>query len=79
MAVTFKKKVARAHRGHTRAKAPTISLTQPGRLRVSHILALLGVSHSTLYAGLKSGRYPEPDGYDGHMPFWKTGTIRKFI
>jgi len=62
--------------GHTRAKAPIISLDQPGRLRVAHLLSLLSVSHSTLYAGIKSGRYPKPDGIDGKIPFWWTSTVR---
>lgn len=65
--------------GHTRAKAPTISLDQPGRLRVAHLLSLLAVSHSTLYAGIKSGRYPKPDGMDGKIPYWWTSTIRPLL
>lgn len=65
--------------GHTRPQAPTIRLDQPGRLRVCHTLALFGISHSTLYAGLKTGRYPSPDGRDGTMPFWNTETIRRFL
>jgi len=64
--------------GHTRAVAPTISLDQPGRLRVAHVLALLSVSHSTLYAGMRRDRYPKPDGYDGNLPYWTTQTIREF-
>ena len=62
--------------GHTKAVAPTISLDQPGRLRVAHVLSIYGISHSTLYAGLKRKRYPKPDGYDGVMPYWMTSTIR---
>jgi len=65
--------------GHTRAKAPIISLDQPGRLRVAHLLSLLSVSHTTLYAGLKSGRYPKPDGRDGNMPFWFTATVKPLV
>lgn len=65
--------------GHTKPLPPTIALDQPGRLRVANVMALLGVSHSTLYAGLKSGRYPAPDGYDGPMPYWLTATIRDFL
>ena len=65
--------------GHTRPKAPIISLDQPGRLRVAHLLSLLSVSHSTLYAGIKSGRYPKPDGIDGKIPFWNTSTIRLLL
>lgn len=65
--------------GHTRPRQPAISLDQPGRLRVSNLLAILNISHSTLYAGLKSGRYPSPDGQDGSFPFWRTSTIRVFL
>lgn len=65
--------------GHTRARRPEISLEEPGRLRVAHLLALLGISHSTLYAGLKSGRYPPFDGRDGGIPYWRTSTVRTFL
>lgn len=65
--------------GHTRAKAPLVNLSEPGRLRVAHLLALLGVSHSTFYSGTKSGRYPKPDGKDGNFPYWKTSTIKRFL
>ena len=65
--------------GHTKAAAPTIPIDQPGRLRVAHVMSILGVSHSTLYAGIKSGRYPAPDGFDGRMPFWNTETIKNFL
>ena len=65
--------------GHTRAKAPLISLSEPGRLRVANVMALLGVSHSTFYAGLKTGRYPREDGRDGQFPYWKTSTIKAIL
>jgi len=65
--------------GHTKAKAPTISLDQPGRLRVGHLLSLCSISHTKLYDGLKTGRYPKPDGYDGKMPYWRTETIRQLL
>ena len=55
------KKQPRKQRGHTTARAPLIGLDQLGRLRVAHLLALLGISHTTLYAGLRTGRYPPPD------------------
>ena len=70
---------ASGQRGHTKAKPPLISLHEPGRLRVAHLLALLGVSHSTLYQRMDAGSYPKPDGYDGKFPFWKTSTIKRFI
>jgi len=65
--------------GHTKAVAPTISLDQPGRLRVSHLMSLLGVGHSTLYEGIKRKRYPAPDGRDGKIPYWNTQTIKHFL
>jgi len=65
--------------GHTKSKAPNISLNQPGRLRVANLMALLGVSHSTLYAGISTGRYPPPSGRDGKMPFWSTEIIRQYL
>lgn len=65
--------------GHTRPRAPIISLDQPGRLRVAHLLSLLGVSHATFYKRLKSGVYPAPDWRDGNMPLWSTATIKGFL
>ena len=63
-------------RGHTKAAVPTISLDLPGRLRIAHLMSLFAVSHSTLYAGMKAGHYPQPDGRDGKRPFWNTETVR---
>ncbi len=65
--------------GHTRPRKPEIDLEQIGRLRVANLMAILNVSHTTLYAGIKTGRYPSPDGRDGKFPFWMTSTIREFL
>lgn len=65
--------------GHTKAVAPKIPLDQPGRLRVAHVLALLGIKHATLYEGMRRNRYPKPDGRDGRIPYWNTETIRRFL
>lgn len=65
--------------GHTKAVPPTIPLDQPGRLRTGHLMSIFSVSHSTLCAGRKSGRYPKEDGYDGKMPYWNTETVRVFL
>ena len=75
----FSPKKPKTSSGHTKPAAPTISLDQPGRLRVKHLLSVFGVSHSTLYQGMKTGRYPKADGYDGTMPFWNTATINDFL
>jgi hypothetical protein len=79
LAATVKLEDKRRKSGHTRPRQPIISLDQPGRLRVAHLLAILGVSHSTLYAGIRSGRYPKCDGRDGAFPFWRTSTIKAFL
>lgn len=63
----------------TRAIPPQIDLSQPGRLKVGNLLALFAVSAATFYAGLKTGRYPAPDGRDGRSPYWKTSTVRSFL
>jgi len=70
--------VAHPRSTKSRASAPAISLDQPGRLRVTHMLALLAVSHASFYNGLKDGKYPKPDGNDGR-PFWKTQTAKAFL
>ena len=61
--------------GHTRPRAPEISLDAPGRLRVAHLLALYALSHSALYARLRMKRIPPPDGRDPR-PYWNTATIK---
>ncbi len=60
-------------------QAPNISLSQPGRLRVANMMSLFGVSRTTLYAGISSGRYPAPDGKDGRIPFWNTETVSNWL
>ena len=58
----------------------TADHARPARAaRCAHVLAILGISHATLYAGLKTGRYPKPDGKDGKFPWWRTSTIRAFL
>ncbi len=66
--------------GHTKPQAPQISLNEPGRLRVAHLLALFSISHSTFYARLHHpvDRFPEADGHDPR-PYWKTETIKKLL
>lgn len=65
--------------GHTRPKAPVIDIQKPGRLRVAHLLALLGISHSTFYARIRTGLIPGRDGIDGRIPYWNTSTVRKLL
>lgn len=66
-------------KGHVLPRAPIISLSQPGRLKTAHVLALCSMSHSTLYVRQAQGLFPRPDGKDGSTNFWKTETIREFL
>jgi predicted DNA-binding transcriptional regulator AlpA len=59
--------------------APLISINQPGRLRFANLMALLGVSHQTIYSRIARGEIPPPDGYDGKLPFWFCATIRPLL
>lgn len=70
-----------------KAKAPVISLDQPGRLRMANLMALFSCSHTTLYARIKTGEFPEPDGHDWPTrpagkqgrPYWNTSTVRPLL
>jgi predicted DNA-binding transcriptional regulator AlpA len=66
-------------RGHVAPRPPVIDLNYPGRLRTKHILALCGISHSTLYARLKAKTFPAPDGKDGGLIYWNTVTIKNYL
>ena len=65
--------------GHAKPLKVHLDLSQPGRLRLGHLLTLYSVSCTTLYKGIKAGTYPPPDGRDGVRPYWNTETIRKFL
>lgn len=79
------------HRDRTpksrRAVAPIIALDQPGKLRLSNLQALFGVSHTTIYQRIRSGLLPQPDGWDlpgrpkgeRGRPYWKTETIKALL
>ena len=69
---------ASKNRGHSRARTLTISLDQPGRLRVGHIMNLLSLSHSSIYQHIAINRIPKPDGYDPR-PYWNTKTIKSLL
>lgn len=64
---------------HVMPRCPVIDLNGPGRLRTAHVLALSGLSHSTLYARMKAGKFPAPDGQDGGLNYWTTSTIREYL
>lgn len=90
MAIIFKKSKSthsaeknevkrKGQRGHVLPRPPVIDLNQPGRLRTANILALVGISHATLYARMRSGAIPRPDGKDGGLLYWKTQTIKEYL
>ena len=64
---------------HVQPRCPVIDLNGPGRLRTAHVLALCGISHSTLYARLKQNEFPASDGKDGGRNYWKTQTIKTYL
>jgi hypothetical protein len=49
------------------------------RIRVRQFAGLLNVGGTTFFTGLKSGRYPSPDGYDGTRPYWTVKTVKEFL
>lgn len=55
-------------------------LNGPGWLKVGHLLTLLDCSSPTLYARIKRGQMPPPDGYDarGH-PYWLPASVRAYL
>ena len=69
------------------AVVPLMPLDQPGRLRVAHLQALYGISHTTVYKRIKEGLIPPPDGWDmpnrpigkQGRPYWNTATLRPFF
>ena len=71
--------VRKQQRGHVVPRPPVIDLNGPGRLRTAHVLALCGISHSTLYARMDAKTFPKPDGQDGGLNYWRTETIRKYL
>jgi predicted DNA-binding transcriptional regulator AlpA len=69
----------KSQRGHVVARTPIIDIFSAGRLRTGHVLAICSISHSTLYARMKAGTFPAPDGRDGGLNFWNTSTIRSYL
>ena len=74
---TAAKKAKRS--GHSKPLAPPASLGDLARVRVGHLMSLLGIAHSTVYERLDSGAIPPPDGHDGRRPFWRVSTVRAFL
>lgn len=74
MTINFKHSV-RPVRGHSRA-LPRPDLDVLGRLYIGHLMTLYGLAHSTIYAHVRMGHIPPPDGYVAARPYWRTETIK---
>ena len=56
------------------------SIPTMGYLRLPQVLAVIPVSRSTWYAGIRSGRYPEPTHALGErITAWRVEDIRALI
>jgi predicted DNA-binding transcriptional regulator AlpA len=75
----FRHQIKSRKGSHVQPKPVLINLDQPGRLRTAHVLALCGISDSTLHARVKSGSFPPSDGKDGGRNYWNTSTILKYL
>lgn len=54
---------------------PLASLEEYRRIKAPSFIRLLAVGRSSFYSGLREGRYPLPDGYDGAKPYWHLRTV----
>jgi predicted DNA-binding transcriptional regulator AlpA len=70
--------VSSRRNGSTRPRPLMISLDQPGRLRVGHLLTLLSISAPTFYRRMKAGEIPPATGNDGR-PYWLTSVVREYV
>jgi len=59
---------------------PQVQLPETGFLRLPQVLAFIPVGKSTWWAGVKSGRYPQPVKSLGQrVTCWRVEDIRKLI
>lgn len=54
-------------------------LPNSGFLRIPHILQLIPIGKSTWWAGVKSGRFPQPVKLGPRITAWRVEDIRKLI
>ncbi|MBP3974249.1 helix-turn-helix transcriptional regulator [Pseudoxanthomonas spadix] len=55
------------------------TLPETGYLRLPQVLALFPVSRSTWWAGVRSGRYPQPFKLGERTTAWRAEDIRELI
>lgn len=54
-------------------------LRLPGRLKACEVIAVLRISKTAFFEGIKTGRYPAADTREGRIPYWYAQTIRPFV
>jgi len=83
MAIVIKRPEPARRKHHTGAKPKSVDalvINEHTRLRVGHLLTLLGVKHSMeIYRRLKAGKLPPPDGKMKNHPYWLIDTIRPYL
>jgi prophage regulatory protein len=57
----------------------SISLPETGFIRLPTVLALIPVSKSTWWVGVKSGRFPKPVKIGPRITAWRVEEIRGLI
>jgi len=65
--------------GHAKPLPILLDLSQPGRLRIGHLMTLFGLSHASVHKRLRDGGLPRADGKDGRRSYWKTSTVRALL
>jgi predicted DNA-binding transcriptional regulator AlpA len=54
-------------------------LPETGFLRLPQVLAFIPVGRSTLWAGIKQGKYPRPLKLSERITVWRAEDIREWI
>lgn len=57
----------------------TLTLKERSFLREKHVRQLIPVAHSTLWAWVRSGRFPSPIKLSDRITVWRSADIQKFI
>lgn len=57
----------------------TVTPKPQGFLREKHVLTLIPVAHSTLWAWVRSGRFPAPVKLSQRITVWRSEDVQNFI
>lgn len=55
------------------------NLPSEGFVRMPQVLAVLGISRTTLYEGVKDGTFPKPKQLTKRTVVWSVRELREFI